>query len=132
MLAHTCLFEDFSTNKVEFQSSEAIDASTKRKWFPNSGIEDEIVEVQNVTVKGNFYAQGSCVVAEMGGNDLLNFAQIERIFIKNKVDVFVVCRMFKHIKDDEHYCAHVDKAFGPYKLKNVSELPNIHPCLLHH
>lgn len=129
MLAYTCLFEDFLTLKIEYDSSGPIDNLTKLLYF--SEIDSETFELNKVSINGIDYGTGSVLVIEMNEEIFVKFGKIVRIFLVNDSEVQFQVKILKYETFDYHCHAYeVSEPKCARVMIRHEDLPKVHPCLL--
>lgn len=69
------------------------------------------------------------LVVNIGENDILDFGEILEIFIKQN-SIYLLMKIINSTGFNDHYFTYNVSISRACILKNVSELPDIHPCLL--
>lgn len=133
MLAYSLLFDNFSEDNIELKSSSSIEITDRKVYFQDSAELDEIISVNHVIHNGIDYADSMILVLQMGENDILRFGKVEKIFVKNKKDIFLLMRKYFSAQSnfDEHYHAYLVTDSKKFVLKKSCDLPNTHPCIMH-
>lgn len=133
MLSHILLTETFSTNQISFESAECIGVVDRKIYFREAAKDDEILTLSHVNRNGVDYSVDGIFVLEMGDNDLLNFGKIQKIFLKNGSEIYLVMKRYlsSTTSFDDHFHAYKVREMQTCFRKNVMDLPDIHPCLIH-
>ncbi|KAJ8666379.1 hypothetical protein QAD02_008041 [Eretmocerus hayati] len=120
-----------SLNVKKVEANSYKDASTKVRlcYFPDVSPSTPILTTKHVIYQGIEFSVGKMLVTEMGDNDLLEFGFVEDIFIVNE-DVFLLLTPHTTIHFDRNVYSYLVVAREISVLKNIENLPKIHPCAL--
>ena len=110
-----------------FERSQEINEKDSKVYFSNNT--ERVYVVDRIEIAEKCYKTEMVIVAEMGNNDLLQFCQIEKMFVINK-EVHFVINLFKTIYFDSHVYAYKVKKSNIFLCKNPNMFPDINPCLL--
>ena len=121
-------FKQFHIEDMIFHNTNNIDQLNRIIYFPNCENEN-IISTNQVTFRGIDYKINMILVVNIGDNDLLEFGQVLEIFVKENC-IYLLIKIISSICFNEHYYAYNVSFTSTRILKNICELPDVHPCLL--
>ena len=131
-LAYFRLTQSIDFERVIFDKSDIINDHDKMIFFKNCSENEVIYEVESVIFNEIEYSVNMVHVIEMGEtNEDLRFGLIMTIFIKND-EVYLCMKVLRYLYWHDHFHAYrvIDQNPMSRVVKNVTKIPDIHPCLM--
>ncbi|KAJ8668770.1 hypothetical protein QAD02_000029 [Eretmocerus hayati] len=129
-LAYTKLAGSTNVQDIEVDTCSEIDLIQRSKFFRDLKPETKVVTTTHLKFRGIEYHADTVLVIYMGDNDLLNFGPVRDIFVVENDDVLLLIQPHTNLYFNQHIHAYNVVAREALILKNVKDLPDIHPCTL--
>ncbi|KAJ8664835.1 hypothetical protein QAD02_006497 [Eretmocerus hayati] len=113
---------------IEVNAYDYIDPRLRQAYFSDVPAHIVISSTNNVVFRGTTFELGMMCVIEMGDYDLLVFGLIEDIFIVQQ-EVFTLFQPHTNYYFDKTVYFYLVIARQSHVVKNVKNLPDIHPCI---
>ncbi|KAJ8666602.1 hypothetical protein QAD02_008264 [Eretmocerus hayati] len=113
--------------EIEVDAEDVIDTRSRKLFFPDVPMNVDIISTSQLTSRGTEFTTGMMCVLEVGDDDLLNFGLIREIFVVQQ-EVFINFQPHTKIYFDKTVSSHYVEARQAHIIKNVKDLPDIHPC----